>query len=313
MNLHFVKFLIVFTAILGWGQYAFPAASTDTMQFTKQAYFTEVDNGNSGAADTIDWTAGNKQKSTLTGSPGCTYTFTAPSGPCNLLLKVIQGAGGSKTVTWPVAVVWSDGVAPTLSTAESAVDVISFYYDGTSYYSQTFPMADSNLAQITTAAKVSGAAITLLTSVPSGAGLLPNANVNWASPSAIGTGTPLAVNSTALQVTTQAYFDAEVDNGNSGGSDTIDWTAGNKQLTTLTGSPGCTFTFTAPTGPCNLMLRIVQGAGGSKTATWPASCRWPSGIVPVLSTAAASVDIIAFYYDGTYYYAQVGYNFIAAL
>ena len=37
-------------------------------------------------------------------------------------------------------------------------------------------IADSKLAAITTAAKVSGAAITLLTSVPSGAGILPNIN-----------------------------------------------------------------------------------------------------------------------------------------
>jgi hypothetical protein len=37
-------------------------------------------------------------------------------------------------------------------------------------------IADSKLAQITTAAKVSGAAVTLLTSVPSGAGVLPNIN-----------------------------------------------------------------------------------------------------------------------------------------
>jgi len=37
-------------------------------------------------------------------------------------------------------------------------------------------IADTKLAQITTAAKVSGAALTLLTSVPSGAGVLPDAN-----------------------------------------------------------------------------------------------------------------------------------------
>ncbi|KKM86417.1 hypothetical protein LCGC14_1279190 [marine sediment metagenome] len=41
----------------------------------------------------------------------------------------------------------------------------------------TGTLADSRLAQITTASKVSGAAITLLTSVPSGAGNLPVANL----------------------------------------------------------------------------------------------------------------------------------------
>lgn len=43
--------------------------------------------------------------------------------------------------------------------------------------SATMGLVDTKLAQITTAAKVSGAAITLLTSVPSGAGILPTANL----------------------------------------------------------------------------------------------------------------------------------------
>lgn len=107
------------------------------LQADTQAYFdVEVDNGNSGASDTIDWTAGNKQKSTLTEKP-CTFTFTAPSGPCNLILKLVQGSGGSKTVTWPGTVLWSGDVAPTLSTSEGAVDIIAMYYDGTSYYAVT--------------------------------------------------------------------------------------------------------------------------------------------------------------------------------
>lgn len=43
--------------------------------------------------------------------------------------------------------------------------------------SNSAAIADSKLAQITTAAKVSGAAITLLTSLPSGAGVIPSANL----------------------------------------------------------------------------------------------------------------------------------------
>jgi hypothetical protein len=93
---------------------------------------SEIDNGNSGASDTIDWTTGQKQKSTLTAD--CTFTFTAPAGPCNLTLRLIQDATGSRVVTWPAAVKWPGGTKPTLSGA-NAVDVISLYYNGTSYYS----------------------------------------------------------------------------------------------------------------------------------------------------------------------------------
>lgn len=98
----------------------------------KTAYFTETDNGNSGTADTIDWTVSNKQKSTLTGN--CTFTFTAPPGPCSLILKLVQDGTGSRTVTWPAAVHWSGGTAPTLTTTASKVDIISFYYDGSTYF-----------------------------------------------------------------------------------------------------------------------------------------------------------------------------------
>jgi hypothetical protein len=96
------------------------------------AYGAEYDNGNSGAADTIDWNNGNGQKSTLTAS--CTYTFTAPtSGVTRLQLRVIQGGTGSYTVTWPATVKWQADTAPTLSTAVGSVDIITFWWDGQYY------------------------------------------------------------------------------------------------------------------------------------------------------------------------------------
>jgi hypothetical protein len=96
------------------------------------AYGAEYDNGNSGAADTIDWNNGNGQKSTLTAA--CTYTFTAPtSGIARLQLRVIQGGTGSYTVTWPATVKWQADTAPTLSTAVGSVDIITFWWDGQYY------------------------------------------------------------------------------------------------------------------------------------------------------------------------------------
>lgn len=104
-----------------------------------------------------------------------------------------------------------------------------------------------------------------------------------------------------------AYFDSEVDNGDSGATDTIDWTKGNKQKSTLTNN--CTFTFTAPGGQCNLILRLIQDATGSRTVTWPAAVKWPSGTPPVLTTTANAVDIVAFFYNGTNYYGVANLNF----
>lgn len=112
---------------------------------------------------------------------------------------------------------------------------------------------------------------------------------------------------TSLQVNTEAFFDAEVDNGNSGASDTIDWTVGNRQKSTLTSNVG--YTFTAPSGPANLVLKVVQGSDGSRTAAFPAAVQWPSGTAPTLSTASDSVDILVWYYDGTNYFGNSSTNF----
>lgn len=111
-----------------------------------------------------------------------------------------------------------------------------------------------------------------------------------------------------LQVTTEAYFDAEVDNGDSGTADTIDWTAGNKQKSTMTAD--CTYTFSPePTGPTTLTLKLVQGGVGSWNPTWPVDVKWAGGAEPAWSTAASSVDIVTFYYDGADFYGAGTLNF----
>lgn len=103
------------------------------MSLTKTAnWSSEIDNGDSGASDTITWANGNKQKSTLTDN--VTYTFTDPNGPCSLIFRLIQDAGGTNTVTWPAEVYWAGGSAPTITATGDAVDVVAFYFDGTNYH-----------------------------------------------------------------------------------------------------------------------------------------------------------------------------------
>lgn len=91
------------------------------------------DNGNTGAADTITWTAGMAQFSTLTAN--VTYTFQSPTAAGTwFTLALIQGGAGSFLATWPGTVVWDGGVAPTLSTAVGATDVCRFFWTGAAYY-----------------------------------------------------------------------------------------------------------------------------------------------------------------------------------
>jgi len=92
------------------------------------------------------------------------------------------------------------------------------------------------------------------------------------------------------------------------GTTTIDWTLGNKFYFTF-GAQNDTFTFTAPTKPGNLILILKQDGTGSRIATWPATVLWPAGTTPTLSTGAAAVDLVSFYYDGTNYFGNSSLDF----
>ncbi len=94
--------------------------------------FDEVAHGAIGTTETIDWTAGQKHSVTL--DENTTLTFTAPAGPCNLLLKFLQDGTGTNTVTFPTVRWPNGGGAPTISAGANDVDIVSFYYDGTSYF-----------------------------------------------------------------------------------------------------------------------------------------------------------------------------------
>ncbi len=114
---------------------AAPAASP---AFTTQVTFgnyhlepSEVDDGNSSTADTIDWSTGSAHKSTLTGN--VTYTFSNPVTGGAYVLKILTGAGSFST-TWPGNVKWPGGITPTITSTAARLDLVNLYYDGTNYY-----------------------------------------------------------------------------------------------------------------------------------------------------------------------------------
>lgn len=104
-----------------------PQVTSTTIQMTPDEYAA----GNTSTALTIDWTNGNSQSCTATGN--VTFTLSNPVKGEVYLLKITQDGTGARTYTWPAAVKWSGGTAPTGSGA-AKVDLINFYYDGTSYY-----------------------------------------------------------------------------------------------------------------------------------------------------------------------------------
>lgn len=93
------------------------------LQTFKVMNITPYDNGNSGAAKTIDWALSNTHYLTLDNN--CTLTFSNPIDGIRLILLV----KGGFTITWPASVEWPAGTAPTISGA-SDWDLFTFLYKG---------------------------------------------------------------------------------------------------------------------------------------------------------------------------------------
>jgi hypothetical protein len=115
-----------------WVDYALAAGATFTGTTTFNGPVTEgyVAGGNTGTAKTIALTNGTVQAFTLTGN--CTFTMpTAVAGQSFTVL--LKTGAGSYTATF-TGVKWPGGVAPTITTAASKLDMVVFVSDGTNWY-----------------------------------------------------------------------------------------------------------------------------------------------------------------------------------
>lgn len=90
-------------------------------------------------ASTITWNAQTAQsaKVLLTSGVGATRALGAPSNLVDgftYILRVQQSSTGSNALTYNTVYKWPGGVAPTLSTANNAIDILTFTSDGTNMY-----------------------------------------------------------------------------------------------------------------------------------------------------------------------------------
>lgn len=95
---------------------------------------------NTGSSYTVDLTNGNVFHLILTAN--CSFTFSNPpaSGTLGQLTLILEQDGtGSRTATWPSAVIWPGGTAPTLTTTAERFDVVHFstYDGGTTWFGIT--------------------------------------------------------------------------------------------------------------------------------------------------------------------------------
>jgi hypothetical protein len=93
----------------------------------------------------------------------------------------------------------------------------------------------------------------------------------------------------------------------SAGETTIDWNYGNKQLYILSGSKS--LSFVNPPFATNLVFMIKHAVTGANI-TWPANVKWNDKTPPDFTDAYINrVDIVTFFFDGTYYYGMAAYDF----
>jgi hypothetical protein len=114
--------------------------TTDTQTLTNKTveagtfangYTEEVATANTGTAYTIDLAGGSVQILTLTGN--CTFTFPTATAGRSFILILKQDGTGSRTATWPAAVKWPAGTAPTITSTASKSDKYIFTADGTNW------------------------------------------------------------------------------------------------------------------------------------------------------------------------------------
>jgi hypothetical protein len=114
--------------------------TTDTQTVTNKTieagtftngYTEETVTANTSTAYTIDLVNGSVQILTLTGN--CTFTFPTATAGRSFILILKQDGTGSRTATWPAAVKWPAGTAPTITSTASKSDKYIFTADGTNW------------------------------------------------------------------------------------------------------------------------------------------------------------------------------------
>lgn len=180
------------------------------------------------------------------------------------------------TITKPNT--FSAGATIVASEHNANFDTIYTDYNGNitnANISGTAAIIDSKLAQITTASKVSGAAITSISSLPSGAGVIPTANL------------PILITNTTVALT-------------DGATPALDASLGN----TFTLSAAGDRTIAVPTNAVNGQKIVIRhfASGGARTLSLNSGAggfSFGSDITALTQTASGKYDYIGCIYNST--------------
>jgi hypothetical protein len=84
---------------------------------------------------TVTWNVGSGTNSTVTLTGDAALSISNPVAGQEYRIRIKQGSGAPNVITdWPGGTLWPGGTPPTLSTSVDALDLITFYYDGTNFF-----------------------------------------------------------------------------------------------------------------------------------------------------------------------------------
>jgi hypothetical protein len=119
--------------------------------------------------------------------------------------------------------------------------------------------------------------------------------------------TPTITTPVLTNPTVTAYLETAPAIANSSTAVTLALASGTVLSYTLTGN--CTFTMPTATSGTSFIVRLIQDATGSRTATFT-SVKWPGGTVPTITTTASTgVDIISFVCIASVWYGNAAQAF----
>jgi hypothetical protein len=244
----------------------------------------EIDDGNSGAADVIDWNAGAAHKSTLTGNVTLAFTGYGPDVATGGTPSASSSAGSPDYIA---ANAFDDSTATSWASATVPVQWIR-YQLGTAktilaYSINTYSNGQTCPRDWTFEGSNNGTNWTTLATVTNGFAVGDTNTLRYFPVTTPGSYTYYQLNISAMVNNAVVnIFIREIQLFDAGVTD--------------------------PLAPCFLTLKLVQDATGGRTVTWPATVKG----TPAINLAANATSNVLFYWDGTNYWTLNGKQFVSA-
>ena len=248
--------------------------------------------------------AGVVPSATANGTTGQVLTATTSGAPS------WANPATSGTVT---SVSWTGGIVSVATATTTPALTIAGTSGGIPYFSSGTTWATS-AALAASALVIGGGAGVAPSTTTTATGALTflgtPSSANLAALLTDETGTGASVFGTAPTLsnpTITAYLETAPAIANSSTAVTLALASGTVLSYTLTGN--CTFTMPTATSGTSFIVRLIQDATGSRTATFT-GVKWPGGTVPTITTTASTgVDIISFVCIASVWYGNAAQAF----